>query len=77
MDKEIEIAPHLFFPAGTYNGQVPRPTIRCNEGDRIRFTFPTRVLIRTPFTFMAFIRVQWTGCFELVEPGQDFTYLRI
>lgn len=23
VDKEIQIAPGLFFPAGTYNGQVP------------------------------------------------------
>src|SRR5688572_13757629 len=38
-DKEIEIAPGIFFPAWTYNGQVPGPTIRCNEGDRLRLHF--------------------------------------
>ena len=38
-DREIEIAPGVFFPAWTYNGQVPGPTIRCNEGDRIRIRF--------------------------------------
>jgi len=38
-DKEIEIAPGVFFPAWTYNGQVPGPTIRCNEGDRLRLRF--------------------------------------
>lgn len=38
-DKEIEIAPGIFFPAWTYNGQVPGPTIRCNEGDRLRVHF--------------------------------------
>ena len=37
-DREIEIAPGVFFPAWTYNGQVPGPTIRCNEGDRLRIT---------------------------------------
>ena len=30
-DKEIEIAPGVFFPAWTYNGQVPGPTLRANE----------------------------------------------
>ena len=35
-DKEIEIAPGIYFPAWTYNGRVPGPTIRCTEGDRIR-----------------------------------------
>ena len=39
VDREIEIAPGLFFPAWTYNGQVPGPTIRATEGDRIRVTF--------------------------------------
>lgn len=39
IDKEIEIAPGVFFPAWTYNGQVPGPTLRCNEGDRLRVHF--------------------------------------
>jgi FtsP/CotA-like multicopper oxidase with cupredoxin domain len=38
-DKEIEIAPNVFFPAWTYNGRVPGPTIRATEGDRIRIEF--------------------------------------
>jgi FtsP/CotA-like multicopper oxidase with cupredoxin domain len=38
-DKEIEIAPGLFFPAWTYNGRVPGPTLRCTEGDRLRIRF--------------------------------------
>jgi hypothetical protein len=29
VDREIEIAPGIFFPAWTYNGQVPGPTIRA------------------------------------------------
>jgi FtsP/CotA-like multicopper oxidase with cupredoxin domain len=39
VDREIEIAPGLFFPAWTYNGQVPGPTIRATEGDRVRVSF--------------------------------------
>ncbi len=39
VDREIEIAPGIFFPAWTYNGRVPGPTIRCAEGDRIRLHF--------------------------------------
>lgn len=38
-DKEIEIAPGLFFPAWTYNGRVPGPTLRCTEGDLLRIKF--------------------------------------
>jgi FtsP/CotA-like multicopper oxidase with cupredoxin domain len=39
VDREIEIAPGIFYPAWTYNGRVPGPTIRCTEGDRIRIKF--------------------------------------
>ncbi|HET8984131.1 MAG TPA: multicopper oxidase domain-containing protein, partial [Trueperaceae bacterium] len=39
LDKEIEVAPGLFFPAWTYNGRVPGPTIRVTEGDRVRIRF--------------------------------------
>ena len=39
IDREIEIAPGLFFPAWTYNGTVPGPTIRATEGDRLRVNF--------------------------------------
>ena len=39
IDRELEIAPGVFFPAWTYNGQVPGPTIRATEGDRVRVTF--------------------------------------
>ena len=39
VDREIEIAPGMFFPAWTYNGQVPGPTIRATEGDRVRVNF--------------------------------------
>src|SRR5262249_5243651 len=38
-ERQIEVAPGVFFQAWTYNGQVPGPTLRANEGDRIRVVF--------------------------------------
>jgi FtsP/CotA-like multicopper oxidase with cupredoxin domain len=38
-DKEIEVAPGVKFPAWTYNGRVPGPTLRCTEGDLLRIRF--------------------------------------
>ena len=35
-EREIEVAPGIFFPAWTYNGTVPGPTLRANEGDLLR-----------------------------------------
>jgi FtsP/CotA-like multicopper oxidase with cupredoxin domain len=38
-DKEIEVAPGVRYPAWTYNGRVPGPTLRATEGDRLRIHF--------------------------------------
>ena len=38
-DKEIEIAPGVMYPAWTYNGRVPGPTLRCHEGEALRIHF--------------------------------------
>jgi FtsP/CotA-like multicopper oxidase with cupredoxin domain len=38
-DKEIEVAPGVVFPAWTYNGRVPGPTLRAREGDLLRVRF--------------------------------------
>ncbi|HWP85626.1 MAG TPA: hypothetical protein VNN17_10580, partial [Terriglobia bacterium] len=34
LDKSIELVPGLEYPAWTYNGRIPGPTIRVREGDR-------------------------------------------
>lgn len=39
IDKEIEVAPGVRFPAWTYNGRIPGPTLRCREGERLRIRF--------------------------------------
>jgi FtsP/CotA-like multicopper oxidase with cupredoxin domain len=38
-DKEIEVAPGVHYPAWTYNGRVPGPTLRCREGELLRVRF--------------------------------------
>jgi FtsP/CotA-like multicopper oxidase with cupredoxin domain len=38
-EREIEVAPGVHFPAWTYNGRLPGPTIRAREGDRVRVRF--------------------------------------
>jgi FtsP/CotA-like multicopper oxidase with cupredoxin domain len=36
--KDIEVAPGVVYPAWTYAGRVPGPTIRVTEGDRVRIS---------------------------------------
>ena len=38
-EQEVEIAPGVVYPAWTYNGRVPGPTLRVTEGDRVRIRF--------------------------------------
>jgi FtsP/CotA-like multicopper oxidase with cupredoxin domain len=38
-DREIEVAPGVKYPAWTYNGRVPGPTLRAREGDLLRIRF--------------------------------------
>ena len=75
-DREIEIAPGIFFPAWTFNGQVPGPTIRATEGDRLKVTF--RNLGSHPHTihFHGWHPPEMDGALpgQEVQPGETFVY---
>ena len=73
-DREIEIAPGLFFPAWTYNGQVPGPTLRCTEGDRIRVRFTNEGSHPHTIHFHGIHPANMDGAFETVMPGASYTY---
>jgi FtsP/CotA-like multicopper oxidase with cupredoxin domain len=38
-EQEVEVAPGVTFPAWSYNGRIPGPTLRCREGERLRIRF--------------------------------------
>ena len=74
VDREIEVAPGVFFPAWTYNGQVPGPTLRATEGDLVRVHF--RNLGSHPHTihFHGVHPANMDGVFEVVAPGSSYVY---
>jgi FtsP/CotA-like multicopper oxidase with cupredoxin domain len=78
VDKEIEIAPGLFFPAWTYNGRVPGPTIRCTEGDRIRVHFINAGSHPHTIHFHGIHRFEMDGVPGagpgMIDVGESFTY---
>ncbi len=74
VDKEIEVAPGVFFSAWTYNGQVPGPTLRCAEGDRLRVLFKNAGTHPHTIHFHGFHEARMDGVFELVYPGDEFVY---
>jgi FtsP/CotA-like multicopper oxidase with cupredoxin domain len=73
-DREIEVAPGVFFPAWTYNGSVPGPTIRCTEGDRVRVRFVNGGSHPHTIHFHGIHAADMDGVFEIVEPGGSFVY---
>ena len=73
-EKEIEVAPGVFFPAWTYNGQVPGPTIRCTEGDRLRVNFVNGSTHPHTIHFHGIHPAGMDGSFEIVPPGGRFVY---
>jgi len=78
IDKEIEIAPGVFFPAWTYNGRVPGPSIRCAEGDRLRIVFANGGAHPHTMHFHGFHPAEMDGVDGeyrgAIEPGGTFTY---
>ena len=74
IDREIEIAPGVFFPAWTYNGQVPGPTLRCTEGDRVRVHFSNAGSHPHTIHFHGIHPSNMDGVFEVVQPRQTFIY---
>jgi FtsP/CotA-like multicopper oxidase with cupredoxin domain len=76
VDKEIEIAPGVFFPAWAYDGRVPGPALRCVEGERLRIHFnnggshPHTIHLHSIHP----ARMDGIAGAGLVAPGESFTY---
>lgn len=76
VNKEIEVAPGVVFPAWTYNGQVPGPTIRATQGDRIRIRFTNQGNRPHTMHFHGFHPEAMDGAApdQFVHPGETFVY---
>lgn len=73
-DKEIEVAPGVYFPAWTYNGQVPGPTFRCTEGDRLRFNFINASAHPHTIHFHGIHPPNMDGFTPILQRGEQFIY---
>jgi FtsP/CotA-like multicopper oxidase with cupredoxin domain len=76
IDREIEIAPGIFFPAWTFNGQVPGPTLRATEGDRVHVTFQNLATHPHTIHFHGWHPPEMDGSLpeHQVMPGGKFVY---
>ena len=85
VDKEVEIAPGVFFPAWAYanvnapggnTGHVPGPTIRAREGDRIKINFFNQGSHPHTIHFHGIHTADMDGSMprDYVNPGDKFVY---
>ena len=74
VDREIEVAPGVWYPAWTYNGQVPGPTLRATEGDLVRVHFRNSGSHAHTIHFHGIHAARMDGVYEVVEPGQSYVY---
>lgn len=77
INKDIEIAPGITYPAWVYNGRIPGPTIRCTEGDRIRITLRNGSDHPHSMHFHGIHTAEMDGVPGtpgVIQPGEVFTY---
>lgn len=74
LDREVEVASGVKFPAWTFNGFVPGPTLRCGEGDLIKIHFLNESSMPHTMHFHGFHPANMDGVFEIVPPGSRFLY---
>lgn len=76
VDREIEIAPGVMFPAWTYNGRIPGPTLRCIEGERLRIVFRNAGAHPHTMHFHGIHSARMDGVPGAgeINPGEEFTY---
>jgi manganese oxidase len=76
VEHEIEIAPGVSFPAWTYNGRVPGPTLRVTEGDLVRIHFANGGSHRHSMHFHGIHSARMDGVPGAgdVAPGETFVY---
>jgi len=73
-DAEIEVARGVKYPAWTYNGSVPGPTLRATQGDRLKIHFINQGGMPHTIHFHGIHAANMDGVFENVPAGGKFTY---
>src|SRR4029453_6483136 len=74
LDRTIEVAQGVFFDAWTYNGSVPGPILRATEDDLLRVNFSNQGSHPHTIHFHGIHPGGMDGVFEIVLPGDTFTY---
>jgi len=71
--RSLEVAPGWKREVWTYNGQVPGPTIRVNQGDTVKITLVNGDATSHSIDFHA-ARISPQAAFKSVDTGKDLTF---
>ena len=73
-DAEIEVSPGVRSTVWTYNGTVPAPTLRFNEGDDVTVKFVNETPYAHTIHFHGTHDSANDGVFPQIMPGEEYTY---
>jgi FtsP/CotA-like multicopper oxidase with cupredoxin domain len=77
-DQELEVAPGVHFPAWSYNGRIPGPTLRCREGELLRIRFVNGSSHSHTIHFHGIHRAEMDGVPDVgagqIAPGKSTVY---
>ena len=77
-EKEVEIAPGVKYPAWTFDGRIPGPTLRAREGDLLRVKFSNGTNHPHTMHFHGIHPSAMDGVPDvgrgIIKPGETFMY---
>ncbi len=73
-NKTITLAPGVTYRAWAYNGRVPGPFLRCNEGDHLRILFINQSDFPHSMHFHGIHPSASDGGFQAINPGSQIVY---
>jgi FtsP/CotA-like multicopper oxidase with cupredoxin domain len=77
INQDIEVMQGIYYPAWTYNGRIPGPTLRVTEGDLMRVTLHNGSSHPHSMHFHGVHPAEMDGVPGtpgVIEPGESFTY---
>ncbi len=73
-DAEIEVSKGVKATVWTYNGTVPAPTLRFDEGDEVTVKFVNETPYAHTIHFHGTHNSANDGVFPMIKPGEEYTY---
>ena len=71
--ERIQISADRSYVSMNFNGQVPSPTLRLTEGDKVQFTLTNEGILSHSIDFHA-ARTPWSKHYQSIAPGQKLEF---